>query len=232
MMSAVLAALAVWLMVPRSTAARTRRVFGQERRALQVDMAMVAALLVPFISLIMLGWPTGVVIGALAAPMAHRAVDQLESAGGRRRAARIAAQLPSALDLMVATLEVGRPPVTAFGLAAEATSDPLGAELASVAHRLAVSGDSMAVWRSMESDLALAPVGRAFRRAEASGMPVARVVSGVADDLRRERRGRRRDDSRKVAVRTAAPLGICFLPAFFLIGIVPTIISTFRNFSF
>jgi Flp pilus assembly protein TadB len=195
-------------------------------------MAMVAAALVPAASLILLGWPTGVVIGALAAPMAHRAVGQLESAAGRQRAAKIAAQLPSALDLMVATLEVGRPPVTAFALAAEATSDPLGSELALVAHRLAVSGHSLAVWRSMESDLALAPVGRAFRRAEASGMPVARVVSGVADDLRRERRARRRDDSRKVAVRTAAPLGVCFLPAFFLIGIVPTIISTFRNFSF
>jgi Flp pilus assembly protein TadB len=231
-MPAVLAALAAWLLIPRSAAARVRHVFGRERRSVQIDPAIVAAVLIPFASLILLGWPTGVVIGALAAPMAHRAVGQLESAAARHRAAKIAAQLPSALDLMVATLEVGRPPVTAFALAAEATSDPLGSELASVAHRLAVSGDSMAVWRSMEPDPALAPVGRAFRRAELSGMPVARVVSGVADDLRRERRARRRDDSRKVAVRTAAPLGICFLPAFFLIGIVPAIISTFRNFNF
>lgn len=231
-MPAMLAALAVWLLIPRSVAGRTRRLFGPERRSVRIDPAMVATALVPFISLLLLGWPTGVVVGALAAPMAHRAVGQLESAAGRQRAARIAAQLPSALDLMVATLEVGRPPVTAFALAAESTADPLGAELGSVARRLAVSGDSMAVWRSMEADQALAPVGRAFRRAEASGMPVARVVCGVADDLRRERRARRRDDSRKVAVRTAAPLGICFLPAFFLIGIVPTIISTFRSFTF
>ena len=231
-MPAVLSALAVWLVIPRSATARSRQAFGAERRSVQIDPAMAAAVLIPFTSLVLLGWPTGVVIGALAAPMAYRAVGQLESAAARRRTAKIAAQLPSALDLMVATLEVGRPPVTAFALAAEATSDPLGAELASVAHRLAVSGDSMAVWRSMEVDAALAPVGRAFRRAEASGMPVARVVSGVADDLRRERRARRRDDSRRVAVRTAAPLGICFLPAFFLIGIVPTIISTFRSFTF
>ena len=62
-------------------------------------------------------------------------------------------------------------------------------------------------------------------------MPVAQVISGVADDLRRERRAARRERSRKVAVRTAAPLGACFLPAFFLIGIVPTIIATFRSFT-
>ncbi|MCW2549870.1 MAG: type secretion protein [Mycobacterium sp.] len=231
-MPAVLAAFAVWLAVPRSAAARVRDVFGPDRSSLHLNLSVVAALVVPFTSVMLLGWPTGALLGAIAAPVAHRAVGQLESAAGRQRAARIAAQLPGALDLMVATLEVGRPPVTAFALAAEAASDPLGSELASVAHRLAVSGDSMAVWRSVEADQALAPVGRAFRRAESSGMPVARVVSGVADDLRRERRARRRDDSRKVAVRTAAPLGICFLPAFFLIGIVPTIISTFRAFSF
>ena len=230
-MAAAMAALAVWLALPRSAAVRGRDLFGPHRSSRHLDLPIVAAVVVPFAAVMLLGWPTGAVIGAIAAPVAHRAVGQLESAAGRRRAARIAAQLPSALDLMVATLEVGRPPVTAFALAAEATSSPLGSELASVAHRLAVSGDSMAVWRSVETDQALAPVGRAFRRAESSGMPVARVVSGVADDLRRERRARRRDDSRKVAVRTAAPLGICFLPAFFLIGIVPTIISTFRTFS-
>ncbi len=84
----------------------------------------------------------------------------------------------------------------------------------------------------LAADPVLAPVGRAFRRAEPSGMPVAHVVSGVADDLRRERRAARRERSRKVAVRTAAPLGVCFLPAFFLIGIVPTIIATFRSFTF
>jgi Flp pilus assembly protein TadB len=230
--SAVLAALAVWLALPRSAAGRVRAVFGPVRSSRHLDLSIVAALVVPFALLMLLGWPTGALVGAIAAPVAHRAIGQLESAAGRQRAARIAAQLPSALDLMVATLDVGRPPVTAFALAAEATSSPLGSELAGVAHRLAVSGDSMAVWRSVEHDPALAPVGRAFRRAESSGMPVARVVAGVADDLRRERRARRRDDSRKVAVRTAAPLGVCFLPAFFLIGIVPTIISTFRAFSF
>ncbi|MEO6605583.1 MAG: type II secretion system F family protein, partial [Aeromicrobium sp.] len=101
-----------------------------------------------------------------------------------------------------------------------------------LASRLAVAGDPIRVWSSLLHDPALAPVGRAFRRAETSGMPVAQIISGVADELRRERRARRRDDSRKVAVRTAAPLGVCFLPAFFLIGIVPTIMGAFRSFTF
>jgi len=191
-----------------------------------------AAGVVPIACFVVLGWPSGVFVGLVAAPIAYRAVGHLESAASRRHAARLAAQLPGALDLMVAILGVGRPPVMAFSLAAQATADPLGIELASVASRLAVAGDSMSVWRTVEQDRTLAPIGRAFRRAEVSGMPVAQIVTGVADELRRERRARRRDQSQKVAVRTAAPLGVCFLPAFFLVGIVPTIISTFSTFSF
>ena len=231
MISAVLAGLAVWCYVPAATTARQRALFGEHERARRLDPAIVAAVLTPVAATVVMGLPLGPLIGGALAPVVHRSMSRLESAAARRRNARIAAQLPTALDLMVAALAVGRPPVTAFELAAEATAEPLGTELGLVAGRLAIAGDSEAVWRTLTTDPSLAPVGRAFRRAAESGMPVAHVVSGVADDLRRERRAARRERSRKVAVRTAAPLGACFLPAFFLIGIVPTIIATFRSFS-
>lgn len=231
MISAVLAGLAVLCLVPASTAARQRALFGGRDATDRADPALVAALMTPVAATVVLGLPLGPLVGIGLAPVVHRSMSRLETAAARRRSARISAQLPTALDLMVAALEVGRPPVTAFELAAEATGEPLGTELGLVAGRLAIAGDSEAVWRTLAVDRSLAPVGRAFRRAAASGMPVAHVVSGVADDLRRERRAARRERSRKVAVRTAAPLGACFLPAFFLIGIVPTIIATFRSFS-
>ena len=231
MIPAVLAGLAVWCFVPAATTGRQRALFGGRDGPARPDLALVAALLAPVAAFVVLGLPLGPLIGLSVAPLVHRSMNRLETAAARRRSAQIAAQLPTALDLMVAALEVGRPPVTAFELAAEATAEPLGTELGLVAGRLAIAGDSEAVWRSLASDRSLAPVGRAFRRAAASGMPVAHVVAGVADDLRRERRAARRERSRKVAVRTAAPLGACFLPAFFLIGIVPTIIATFRSFS-
>jgi pilus assembly protein TadC len=229
--AAVLAGLAVWCLVPAPTTTRQRAVFGERDDPRRVAPALVAALLTPIAATLLLDLPLGPLIGLGLAPVVHRSMSRLESAAARRRSSRIAAQLPTALDLMVAALEVGRPPVTAFELAADATADPLGSELGLVAGRLAIAGDSDAVWRTLAVDRSLAPVGRAFRRAAASGMPVAHVVSGVADELRRERRAARRERSRKVAVRTAAPLGACFLPAFFLIGIVPTIIATFRSFS-
>jgi Flp pilus assembly protein TadB len=137
----------------------------------------------------------------------------------------LAAQLPTALDLMVATLDAGQSPGAAFALVAEVTPTPLGDELSLVAARLAVGGDPHAVWAHLADDADLGPLGRAFRRAATSGMPVARVVASVAAEMRREHRATLRERSRRVGVRTAAPLGACFLPAFFLVGIVPTIIG-------
>lgn len=232
MITALLAAAAVWCGLPSPPTSRQRELFSSPRPSRRPEPAVLAAIAAPLAAVVMLGWPLGFVMGVVIAPVAHRAVGRLESAATRERNAQIAAQLPGALDLMVAVLDAGRPPGAALTLAAEATADPLGAELGKLASRLAVAGDPIVVWSSVLDDPGLAPVGRAFRRAAHSGMPVAHVISGVADELRREHRARRRDDSRRVAVRTAAPLGICFLPAFFLIGIAPTLMGAFQGFTF
>lgn len=231
MIAAVLASLAVWCAIP-DPVVRQRTLFAPPRRSHRPDPAVLAAVCTLLVLFLLLGWPFGVVMGAALSPIAHSAVGRLESAASRERNAKIAAQLPGALDLVAVALEVGRPPSVALDLAADATNDPLRAELGHLANKLAIAGDPIAVWSSVVDDPVLAPVGRAFRRAETSGMPVAQVITGVADELRRERRTLRREASRKVAVRTAAPLGVCFLPAFFLIGIVPTILGAFRSFAF
>ena len=232
MIAAALMALAVWCAMPSSPHARFRSLYGATRSSTSVDPAVVAAVCAPVAALVLLGWPMGVLVGVAVGPLSYSAVNRLESSATRARNLQIASQLPGALDLVVSTLEVGRPPGLALALAAKATRDPLGHELGQISSRLAAAGDPVSVWTSLLDDPVLAPVGRAFRRAEISGMPVAQVISGVSDDLRRDRRARRREASRKVAVRTAAPLGACFLPAFFLIGIVPTIIGAFEGFRF
>lgn len=233
MTPAALVAIAVWCAVPPSSRPRARRVLSAApgRRSRPPDPALLAALLTPVAAVVLLGPVTGLLVGAALVPVVHRSVSRLETSGSRRRAARVEADLPVALDLVVAALVAGRPPVTALALAADATDGPLGDDLDVVAGRLAVAADPDAVWSGLADDPVLAPVGRAFRRAASSGMPVSDVVRGVADELRRERSARLRERSQRVGVRTAAPLGLCFLPAFFLIGIVPTIVATFSSLS-
>jgi pilus assembly protein TadC len=60
-----------------------------------------------------------------------------------------------------------------------------------------------------------------------TGAPAAEALTRLADDLRRERRTLADQAARSVGVRAAAPLGLCFLPAFVLVGIVPSIVSAF-----
>jgi Flp pilus assembly protein TadB len=233
MTAALLVAAATWWWVPPSPRVRARRVLSPPATAdaRRPDPALVASLLVPVAAAVVLGPVMGLAIGGALVPLVRRAVGRLESTASRRRAARVEADLPAALDLVVAALVAGRPPVTAFALVADATDGPLGEDLATIAARLAVAADPDAVWLGLADDPGLVAVARAFRRASASGMPVSDVVRGVADELRRERAARLRERSQRVGVRTAAPLGLCFLPAFFLIGIVPTIAATFSSFS-
>lgn len=232
MLVAVAAGLSVWCALPPRAERRCRALFVERRGGPSIEPVLAVTILVPLAALAVLGPLTGALVALVATPAARTAVAGLESAASRRRAARLADQLPTALDLMAATLDAGRPPGAAFAMVAEVTPTPLGEELGLVGSRLAVGGDPHAVWANLAGDDMLAPLGRAFRRAETSGMPVARVVASVADEMRRERRAGRRERSRRVGVRTAAPLGACFLPAFFLVGIVPTIIGVVGTLSF
>jgi Flp pilus assembly protein TadB len=196
-----------------------------------IDPVAAVTVVLPLAAMVALGPALGLAVALVATPAARSMVGGMETAASRRRAARLREQLPTALDLMVAALDAGRPPGTAFTLVAAATPAPLGDELDLVGSRLAVGGEPQAVWAHLADDPVLAPVGRAFRRAATSGIPVGRVVASVADEMRRERRAMRREQSRRVGVRTAAPLGACFLPAFFLVGIVPTIIGVVGGLS-
>ena len=231
MLVAVAAGLSVWCAIPPRADRRCRVLFVPRSRERSFDPVLGVTVLVPVAAVVVLGPVMGLLVAAVATPAARSVVGGMETAASRRLAAALADQLPTALDLMVATLDAGRPPVAAFALVADVTPAPLGDELAKVGARLAVGGDPEAVWTHLADDEVLGPLGRAFRRAATSGMPVARVVASVADELRRERRATRRERSRRVGVRTAAPLGACFLPAFFLVGIVPTIIGVIGTLS-
>jgi pilus assembly protein TadC len=73
----------------------------------------------------------------------------------------------------------------------------------------------------------MAPLARTMIRAIETGAPVADGLNRLVDDQRRARRWDSERRARAVGVKAAAPLGLCFLPAFIAIGIVPTIVSTF-----
>jgi pilus assembly protein TadC len=73
----------------------------------------------------------------------------------------------------------------------------------------------------------LAPLARAFGRAARSGTSITTTLEHAASELRQVRRWGGQARARSLGVRTAAPLGLCFMPAFIVLGVVPTVIGTF-----
>ncbi len=66
-------------------------------------------------------------------------------------------------------------------------------------------------------------------RALESGAPLADGLTRLAADRRRERNTQVQRRARTVGVKAAGPLAACFLPAFMLIGVVPTIAGAFSR---
>ena len=100
---------------------------------------------------------------------------------------------------------------------------PAADRLAGVAARLALGMDPAQVWASLDGDPALAPLGRTLARAQASGASVVPAVERLASDLARRGRADVEERARSVGVKAALPLGLCLLPAFLLVGIVPLV---------
>lgn len=222
MTAAALVALAVLVAAPGPSRRRRRRL-TTPARSRRPDAGLVAAVLSPLIGLLLAG-AIGLVVGVAVAPLVRRQVAVLESSRDRRRSAALRRQLPMALDLVAAVLAVGRSPQDAVRIVAAHTPPPLGSELTALAHRVRLASDPAAAWRSLDGG-PLEPVGRAVARSEASGAAIVPLVRDAADELRRRAAAERRELVGRVAVRTAAPLGLCLLPAFVLVGVAPTVIA-------
>lgn len=169
------------------------------------------------------GGGAGVVLGVVVAVVVHLTLRRIPSRAERLRLERLQADLPLAADLLAACLRTGRPPDASIDAIAEGMGGQLGAELGRVAASLRLGCEPRAGWENFLTEPVLAPFGRAMVRVWDSGAPLAATLDRLATDARRSRRAAAEQKARAVGVRSAVPLGLCFLPAFVLVGIVPLV---------
>lgn len=173
------------------------------------------------------GGSVGVLGGTAAALFAWRVLGSAESPGVRRRREELERDLPVAVHLLGACLGAGAATTGALDAVATALPGAVAEELAVVRHRLALGVDPAAVWRELGEHPQLCALGRAMARAHRSGASVREAIAGLADELSARSRARTDALARGVEVRAAAPLGVCFLPAFLLLGVVPMVAGVF-----
>jgi tight adherence protein B len=96
--------------------------------------ALVALVLSLFLSHLWMALGVGLVVGSLSVVAYLAAVR-------RRRIDAFTAQLPDALNIIVRSLRIGHPLVSAIGLASREMRDPIAAELAMTAEEIAFGQD-------------------------------------------------------------------------------------------
>jgi Flp pilus assembly protein TadB len=170
-----------------------------------------------------LGWAGGLV----AATAVWVVLGRTEDPSVVRRREQLADDLPTGVDLLAACLDAGSAPETALLTVSRALGGPVGEELVAIHHRLEVGVDPRQVWRSVAAHEQLGPLGRAIGRAHETGAPVGRAVHQLAAELRERARSEVEARARSIEVKAAAPLGLCLLPAFVLLGVVPLVAGVF-----
>lgn len=150
---------------------------------------------------------------------------RLEPAAARRRRLRETADLPVAADLIAAALRSGAPVDRAVGCVAQAIGGPLGERIAMVGRELRLGGEPVDAWRHVAGVAGGDRLANAAVRSARSGAAMAGALSRVADDLRVERAAAAEAAARRAGVLVVLPLGLCFLPAFVLAGLVPLIVA-------
>lgn len=180
------------------------------------------------------------------------AVALLTAAGPqqlRRRAGRAAAPMSSecrkrtdvdplaaasTLDIFAVCLSAGMTVSTAAAVTASSAPPGLRDVLQRSSDLLALGADADTAWStSTSSDPVSDPVCeslmRLARRSAVSGAALAQGVAELAEQAREDAAQAAAASAERAGVLIAGPLGLCFLPAFVCLGIVPLVVGLARD---
>jgi pilus assembly protein TadC len=131
----------------------------------------------------------------------------------------------SALDILSVCLSAGMAVSAAAAATAPFAPSSLGILLQRAADLVALGADPERAWQvePTEADEDCLALARLARRSVSSGSALAEGAAELAEQLRQDVTHRAMAAAERAAVLIAGPLGLCFLPAFVCLGIVPVV---------
>ncbi len=166
----------------------------------------------------LVGWPVVVATTVVL-------LGRLEPRSAQDRAARLVADVPQALELMADGLAAGRPLRDACAAVVDAFDGPVTEELGVVLRSMELGTGQAAAWAVLRGHPQLGDAAADLSRAAESGTELVAALRLHAASARDRRRAALQQRARSVGVRSVLPLMTCFLPAFLLLGVVPTVVS-------
>lgn len=132
-----------------------------------------------------------------------------------------------AMDLMALALLGGAPVGRCLEVTAEHQPPAVRDALLQVSAALRWGVQPDAAWASV--DPVWAPAGAALSLAERAGVPPAELLRQAAGRVRDDEAHRLEVAAARLSVRIVIPLGLCFLPAFVLLTVVPLVLAVARS---
>jgi pilus assembly protein TadC len=169
------------------------------------------------------GWPGGLPAGAIVATVTWMGVRWRRRQRGAIADPVDALGLAAGWDLLAACLRAGLPVPTAVRAVTGDLPKQAAAALRATADLLALGSDPVAAWTPALNCPATAEFARGARRTARSGTALAVVAADAAHGLRDAAGDTAEAKAQRAGVLITGPLGLCFLPAFVCLGIVPVV---------
>ncbi|WP_373317068.1 type II secretion system F family protein [Streptomyces sulfonofaciens] len=173
---------------------------------------------------VLVGGPVGMALGGLGGGAVwwwqRRPVPEEEF-----DTARAVRELPLAADLLAACVTAGADTVTAARVVGESLGGPVGERLAWGAAEIRLGGEPAEAWRRLAALPGAGRLAKLLERAGDSGAPAAAPVARLAAEARAEWGRTATARAHRAGVLITAPVGLCFLPAFIAVGVLPVVIG-------
>lgn len=167
--------------------------------------------------------PLSLGLGAVLAGVVFWGLGRIEIGEAAAKRAELVADLPTALDVLAACVASGMPLRTATSAVATAVGGSLGERLESVVARTAAGFGDGDAWAVLGDDPVLGSVAKDLARAADSGTAIGALLARHAEAARSQAHTSALTRAKAVGVQTIIPVSVCYLPAFFLLGVVPVI---------
>lgn len=218
-----LAAAALLVPAPRRIRTRTPGADGLRAGARQLRLDWSAAVAAAGVTAFLLPLPWAVPAALVAGAVAWRLVPRHAAPQAGAQQLALARALPDTLHLLAALIRAGCTDQDAVARAARAAGEPLSAVLTDVARMRGLGATAAEAWRMADDDQMLAPLAAVMTRRSETGAGVAAELDRLGADARSDFHSRAQAAARAAAVRSVLPLAACFLPSFFLLGVVPIV---------
>lgn len=195
---------------------RPEAMAGRTRVLLAVPVAVVVGLLVGG------PWFLALALALAAGTAVVLVLGRIESPEHRRRREALLAAWPQTWELVACCVETGLPLGHAFRAVAELPG-PAAEVLGGVVARIEVGMGQEEALLELRQDPVVGRVVADLARGLRSGTGMTQLLVEHAAEAREAHHAALQSAAKAVGVRSVLPLMVCYLPAFFLIGIVPVI---------